>query len=551
MRKFLDRKGFFGQKDIVTLSCLVVFGLLGFAIILYATTWGPIIFSDSYGYLSVARNISSGKGIGVFSPSGEFNPLTIHPPFYPMLLAFWGLSGLDLVAITRWMHASFFGIFSVLIGWGFYRLTNSRRFALAGSLVILASPQLINLFSLAMTEPTFLLLSMLAALLLLLSVAKDHLGYLIIAALCVGLSVITRYVGAAWIISGFIFISIFWNGSRQRKFQALTGYAIIGVLPTGLWLGWNNFLAGAPAPHAVQSGESLAQRLIEARLAFVNTLWSWLPFSASLPEIHYRLKLLVLAVLAGISIGLVVLLVNRQDRNAATGDWRKWQSHPIVCAASLLWLSWLAYLALIAAGYALSDPTPDLNERTLIMALVIGYGLVLITCATFLQVVSRRSIWQWLPVILAVVLIMDALPHSVNLVNSYHREGAGYLSFRWEHSSTLAAAKGLTPNIPIISNEPSAIAFWLGRPVYQLPKLFDKVNPDPVEARFGDNQEDDIQQIFHDQGAALILFDSLRWQMEPIYFEKTPERLAALTRGLTLFGNYNDGSIYFYPVPAP
>jgi len=149
------------------------------------------------------------------------------------------------------------------------------------------------------------------------------------------------------------------------------------------------------------------------------------------------------------------------------------------------------------------------------------------------------------------LLIITSLPQSFRMVEDIHREGSGYLSLRWRNSPTLAAAMQLDPEISIISNEPSAIEFWIERPVYQLPKLFNKIDPDPVDARFGDNQEDEVQRIFHNQGAALVLFDTLRWQLEPIYFDKTPERLTALTRGLTILGNYYDGSIYFYPSHQP
>jgi len=104
----------------------------------------------------------------------------------------------------------------------------------------------------------------------------------------------------------------------------------------------------------------------------------------------------------------------------------------------------------------------------------------------------------------------------------------------------------LPADIPLISNENSLLEFWLDRPVYPLPEVV-YLNPEPFDVPFGNRTDDEIQQVFRQQGAALVIFDTIRWQLDVLYFEHTPERLDGMLNGLRVYGDYSDGAIYFYP----
>ncbi len=64
--------------------------------------------------------------------------------------------------------------------------------------------------------------------------------------------------------------------------------------------------------------------------------------------------------------------------------------------------------------------------------------------------------------------------------------------------------------------------------------------------RYGDEMDDPIQKLFREDGAALVLFDAIYWEMYPIFGEETPQRLEAFTQGLRLYSDSWDGGIYFY-----
>jgi len=74
-----------------------LFGLAGSVLIWYSTRWGPWVYSDSAGYIGIAKNILEGKGLGLLRPDGVLNPLTLHVPFYPILLSAIGFTGLDIL----------------------------------------------------------------------------------------------------------------------------------------------------------------------------------------------------------------------------------------------------------------------------------------------------------------------------------------------------------------------------------------------------------------------------------------------------------------------
>ena len=78
--------------------------------LIYATRFGPWIFSDSVEYIVSARNFLMGRGIGLQLAAGEFQPIYLHPPFYPVALSALGVLGADLVTVARWLNIALFAL---------------------------------------------------------------------------------------------------------------------------------------------------------------------------------------------------------------------------------------------------------------------------------------------------------------------------------------------------------------------------------------------------------------------------------------------------------
>jgi hypothetical protein len=133
----------------------------------------------------------------------------------------------------------------------------------------------------------------------------------------------------------------------------------------------------------------------------------------------------------------------------------------------------------------------------------------------------------------------------LKIASDLRERSRGFTSVTWQNSGTVRSAATLAQDIPLISNESTAIMFHLDRPAYDVPEL---LRGEPLETltRFGEGDFGE-ERIFREQGAALVLFDSIFWQLRPMYGDQTEARLQQLTEGLDLYADLADGAIYFYP----
>ena len=132
---------------------------LGTAHILVRTAiYGPAVTNDSVHYLSTAINFLAGEGWRDFL--GE--PLVSWPPLFPLLLSAGGWVGIEPFAAGRWINALAFGL-TILVAGGWLRFAlRSRLLVLAATATLAASLPLSELASSFMTEPLFVLFTLLA-----------------------------------------------------------------------------------------------------------------------------------------------------------------------------------------------------------------------------------------------------------------------------------------------------------------------------------------------------------------------------------------------------
>jgi hypothetical protein len=522
----------------LALSLIGLLGLCGTFVIGYATAWGPVVFSDAAGYIMIAGNVLSGRGLGSIEASGRFRVLSMQPPLFPLVLAGLGSFGINLAEAARWLNAVLFGMTIVVIGLPLFWYSRSLLIAFVGCILMLIFPVMITVFSTAMSEPIFFVVSITGLFSLLAYLERRKITFLILSALMAGLAFLTRYIGIAYILAGGVSLFIFSPNSWKRRIPEIIAYLVVSIMPVAVWM----FFSGTTSFRQVQAGVNYWERLNAARLEFVNLLWNWIPFAAKLPAYHYRIKLFVLVALALSMLSATTLALrklskesSRQRRNLQDVQW---------FGALVIYL--VTFLIALAAAYISANPALDLDDRQLSSAYPLLVLLFLVTCHIISQAWRSQKWLGALPAIGLLIFAVAFLPENLKIVSAYHHEGEGYLSVRWRNSATIRVARNFPSTIPLISNEHTACSFWVGRPCYPLGEV---VNEEPlsVYSRFGDDLEDPAQAAFRQQGAALILFDTIRWQLDPLYFEKTPQRLEALTSGLRVYGDYWDGTIYFYP----
>ena len=178
---------------------------LGTAHILVRTaTYGAAVGTDSTIFLSTAMNFLAGEGWRDFTG----RPLVSWPPLFPLLLAAGGWVGIDPLVAGRWVNATAFGLTILVAGCWLRSHLRSRWLALAASVVILASLPLSELASDVMTDPLFVLFTLLALIWLAAFLHRGERTSLWGAAVFTALAVLTRYPGVVLIGAGVLMLLV-------------------------------------------------------------------------------------------------------------------------------------------------------------------------------------------------------------------------------------------------------------------------------------------------------------------------------------------------------
>ena len=524
---------------------LVIIALLSMAgawIIYYGTALSPWGGSDSVEYLVSARNMLRGVGIGYYSVNGTFQWISLHPPFYPIVLGAVSLLGLDLVNAARWLNILLFALTIGLTGILFWRYSNSRSFSILAGLMVLVFPTMLTMFTSAMSEPLFIFLCILHGLLLIQYLHTGNIRYLLLSALAVGLASLTRYAGLALIGAGAVSLFLFCREKWFGRFKKSVLYFILACLPLLSWFGWSYFGANHPvAGRTASLGLSgLLDRLQPFRLAMVGTLWGWLPLQDKLTRVQYRGQLAFLVLVVLVVIVLTVIAYKQSGHKTsseeASGD---------LYMLGIFGIFSLAYIALLAIPTAFTSSPPTIDDR---MLLPLFLSAVIALLAAFSLWGKRWLAGLWgglkiIPWLLVVLCLFQYLPKSAAFISSQHAD-RGLRT--WENSALVEAVRDLPMDIPVISTRPNIILLWADRPAYTFivnfsPEFLSQTSP------YGSDSQDLNQKVFSERGGAFVDFNDLSPQFIQKYGKNYVPRLDLLIKGLIVYRQTSEGVIYFYP----
>lgn len=528
------------------LGLLVLPALLGMAVLIFATGRGPAVGGDATVYILSAKNLVEGNGLGIPGPDGSFRYLSHYPPLFPLVLAGLGYIGFDFIEAARYLNGVLFSLMIMAAGFTFYKATGCIIFSLVSQLLFLVSPILIFQYAWAMAEPLNIFLGFAALLLLLAYFRRPVPGFWLLSALAAGLAGLTRLIGAAFVLVGGVLILGWGKGNWKRRFASAFLYLAAGSFPMLLWsildyrrtasfasrrLGATDFLT-APAEHLLHIARSF-QSVFESWL--VPASWVAAP---PYPAFLNGLLLLCAAAVAGLSLGAAIWMTVKQQPG-------QWTRDPAAVLLVSLLVFVVLYLLLAVFLYITVLPRIDLNNRMLLPAHAASLGAFLLT--GYLLIRSIKS-WRWMSIpVYAVFLGVIGMYgfRSVRIVADLHQYGAGYLGKEWQQSDTILAVRNLPPDTILISNEEAALLFFTGRAVYPVMEFYD-LHPADQMTSFGESTVDDVQKVFREEGAALVLFNTMHGQLADLYGERAELRVEILTYGLYPFYEGQDGSIYFY-----
>jgi hypothetical protein len=540
---------------IAAAAAICLMALIGAALVLYGTRWGPWAIEDTAAYFAVARHFALGRGLVNTRPSGSFPPMHIHPPFYSMALSPAAWLGLDLLQAARGMNAFLFAALILGVGFGCLRLARSPLLAVLCSGFLLVSTAMLHNYMGAMSEGLYFVLGFASLFLIVAALQKPRSGLLALAGLAAGLAWLTRFTGIAFAAAGAAAI-LLWMPSWRLRLAGLARFGLPAVLPYALWILYLRLtFPGVSAGYYDWHVSNLWQAAKPVRGALVDGLWRWFGLDLLWRDPPYRWELLILA---GLTL-LFVLLSAWGIRRLIQARRRSAFAAPALQLAFLFGTVAITTLAVVTFTYVfVVIPRPWLDLRVL-SPIQAGLVLAAISWLVFLSgevpaggetplAASRPGQPAFLraaSILLALGICAYNLTQSLPAVRRMHDEGFGYTSRAWQQSELIARVRRLPPETPLISHQPAPVFFLAGRPCYDLvSSLADAGHPAPVTP-FGTNSSDPNQVLFREQDAALVLFDlGIHEQLRGIYAVDPTETLRRLTGGLQVVVRVQDGAIF-------
>lgn len=174
--------------------------------------------------------------------------MTGWAPLYPTLLALLDLAlGVEPLAGARFFDAAVFGLIVFLSGLLFQHYLNEPFLVVVGTAFVLLSPDMHRLSTYGLSEPFFILLTVVFLLGLNRYLNQNSLLTLLLTALTVGLAGVTRYKGVTLILAGAVAIVANRRCTVHARILHLLLFCAISSLPLALWALRNIQLTGLPA----------------------------------------------------------------------------------------------------------------------------------------------------------------------------------------------------------------------------------------------------------------------------------------------------------------
>ncbi|MFH0953846.1 MAG: glycosyltransferase family 39 protein [Verrucomicrobiota bacterium] len=469
--------------------------MMSVLIMLCATRWGAGIGTDSVTYLGAAQSLLAGGGFCY--PPGQ--PVTHYPPLYSLALALVGWVTGDVIAGARVLQVLLYVANILLAGWIVYR-AGGRSFAalLLTVALLLTSPTMLNVHSMALSEGLFLLLGLGGFVLLSKELAAHRPAWLIGSALLLGLSVLTRYVGAAFLAAGVLAL-LLWSGRRGRaRIADALLFGMVGAAPAALWLARNLLEAGSAVNRQV--GLSPVGLLHGARA--LGTIAGWFhTYGAGTDAVQIRVGL---AIVLAAAVGYVVLYFARRVHSASRhrGDY----------FPGLVLVFIPVYVLALAAVLASVDPSVTVGDRALSPVYVFGVtGIMPLLFGVLGRARSHKLLEIAVVCFCAGLAGLQADPMSRQLRGMY-AGGRQYASREWKASELVARVRQLPLGTPIYSNGPDAIYILTGRHVSWVPRRAflakDQVNP------AYESQVAAMMDVLEAHGGVIVCFRRInRWYL--------------------------------------
>ncbi len=487
---------------------LWLISILGVWLLLYSTPEGLGLNDDSIAYISGARGILSGEGYReLWLVSKGY--LTHFPPGFSGMLAMISfLTRVDPLRVARVMNALFFGGNAFLLGLLCWRGTKSRSAAIFLAALFVAAPAFLRIHSNAMSEPQYILLTLIVILLFDIYFERGQISWLIASGLIASIAYLTRYAALALIATILLSLLILHYDWRTR----LTRSAIFLASAFPLILAWSirNEIAGGSVTNRSAGWHPITAENINMGLyefsEFLMPFEHWRRVLNKIP--NFCLSILI--VMALILLVWVVVKGLRYFFRPTIA-----QQPPLIPFVNGLYI--FGYFSSLIITMTVFDPATKFQLR---IAAPMFVSFLLLATFTGTYLARKNIIAKSLIVIIAIFFLGLFSCAQKQTADELSRGGQLYASYRWYDSTILARIRQLPPNVTIHTNQPEAVYLYTNRPCALLP---------------GEDSMAETQQHVKDGKAVIVLFVSRGLDQETInYYGALGKGLHTIREGMSL-----------------
>jgi len=451
---------------------LAALAVLGAVLVLSRqVAYGVGLGWDSINYISVARNLLAGEGFVqdtfVETTEGSLD-YTMWAPLYPSLLAASGFLVFDPWGVAGPLNAFIFGVTVFVAGRWLRRRIQSRPLVLMACLAVMLAIPLTRAASYAMSETPFILFTTLSLIWIDKFVLDGKRTDLVWAGVFTALACLTRYLGVTVLVAAMPLLLSRPGVALLDRVKQCAAYALISLIPIGLWMLRNTLLSGAPTGPKPPSNDTLPE-ILSATLADLSR-WAlfWLPSDA--------VRIAASALTAMVLLALAVAILRVFFRWRQGGASQQWSSFCLSGGFALMYLGVLLvaqtvtfgepaggrylypmYIPLLFAGVFALDKFM-ISER--IKALR-GNALDLPIVRTFMR--GRKPVSLLTAVIVVVGslwLLAHAPRHARDIWLANGDLGQGFASSKWVDSEVLRYMRDTSIKSPrVVSSVPITILY--------------------------------------------------------------------------------------------
>jgi hypothetical protein len=403
--------------------------------------------------------LSTRLGIGVSADGTAYLGLRAHDvghaPLYSGLMRLLALLPFDVATLARIYHVAVYAA-TAAISWHLLRDATGRAWpAWAGALLIAFTGQALALYSMALSEPTFVLLAVLSFWMLSSWVDTRSPRLFVGAAAAAALATLARYPGIALVATGALTVFAAGSPGLLRRCGRAAAFGSIGAVPAIVWMAYV----------ARESGTAGGRQAALAGTADAGTFYDGLLEAARyvLPtELPVAVRIAALALALAMLAAATLAFYRRAPAGEAPVAERGRHAHrylPLILVVFCVTYSALVVLAVLVEPYL---PISDRYLYPLYVALVL-LGATTVPALALTPAMRR--------IVAAGVVGFVALctARAAKVAGAGYEEGWGYAAAAWRSSPAVAFVKDLPSGTAVYSDDPFALLYLTHHDVERVP----------------------------------------------------------------------------------